>query len=91
MLRAKAPLGTPVIVMRSRTAAQNVALRSSLPRLKPAHPAHSAAAPPLRLDVSVVAAYAVAAAPLTGRIPPEPKPADPARATWVARLSEGRD
>jgi hypothetical protein len=90
-LRAKVPLGTPVIVMRSRSAAQNVALRSSLPRLTPPRAAHSATAPPPRLDVSVLTAYAVAAAPLTGHVPPEPKPADPAGATWVARLSEGRD
>ncbi|MDX6591822.1 MAG: hypothetical protein QOJ13_1018 [Gaiellales bacterium] len=91
VLRARVPLGTPVIVMRTRLAAHHVALHASLPRLAVRRVVHRAStAALLPLDVPTVAAVAAAAAPLTRHAPPNPKPEQGAGATWVARPPEGR-
>jgi L,D-transpeptidase-like protein len=68
VLRARVPLGTPVVVMRSRRDAQRVALRASLPRLQRVarRPIYQRPKPlPRSIDVPTIAANAAAAAPLT--------------------------
>jgi hypothetical protein len=83
ILKARVQLGTPVIVMRTRQAAQRTAIRASYPPLSPRRPAHRPASRDTSIAprIDVLAADVAAAAPLTRHAPPDRRLATPL-GTW---------